>query len=65
MEETPFHLGFHILLIQDSLALINVLLTAKNQELEILNPVNLCGIERKADIHLVRWHIIRGQEGHI
>lgn len=27
MEETPFDLGFHVLLFQDSLALVNMLLT--------------------------------------
>lgn len=38
-EETLFHWISHILLFQDSLALINMLLTAKNQEVGILNPL--------------------------
>lgn len=46
MEETPFPLGSHSLLFQDSLALINMLLTARNQEVGILNPVTTVRFER-------------------
>lgn len=51
------------------LALINMLLKAQNQEVGILNPMTTVRLtERKADkenMHLVRCHIIRGQEGHM
>lgn len=46
MEEAPFPLGSHGLLFQDSLALINMLLTARNQEVGILNPVTTVRFER-------------------
>lgn len=69
MEETPFHRSSHILLFQDSLALINMPLTARNQEVGILNPLTAVRLrERKADkgdAYLGRCHILREQEGHI
>lgn len=52
-----------------TLALINMLLTAKNQEVGILNPLTAVRLRErnadKGDAYLGRCHILREQEGHI
>lgn len=52
-----------------TLALINMLLTAKNQEVGIPNPLTAVRLRErnadKGDGYLGRCHILREQEGHI